>query len=63
MRLHKTMAAFATIIQHVSPATYQVNVGQNGLQYEPQSTTASAGDQVQFNFFHVRTFVKRPTEL
>lgn len=45
----------ASLLTHVTPTTYQVDVGNTGIFYVPNTTTTrNIGDKVQFNFYNVR---------
>jgi plastocyanin len=35
----------------VSATTFKVAVGQSGLTYSPNDTTAAVGDTIEFSFF------------
>ena len=56
MRLLITAVALTTFVTQAAARTLQVDVGQNGILYSPNTTQASFGDLVQFNFYNVRLF-------
>ena len=49
--MHFTLApAILALATVASATTFQVNVGQNGLEYTPSTVNASVGDTVEFIF-------------
>ena len=42
---------FLTILPLAFAKTIHVNVGENGLTFDPASITADMGDEIQFEFY------------
>jgi plastocyanin len=53
MHLSIRVVALATLLAQAASKTLQVNVGQQGIAFTPNTTQASIGDTIQFSFYNV----------
>ncbi|KAL2055265.1 hypothetical protein ABVK25_004603 [Lepraria finkii] len=53
MRFFVRLVASVTFLTQAAAKTLEVNVGQHGIAYSPNTTQSSVGDTVQFNLYNV----------
>ncbi|KAH8816034.1 Cupredoxin [Xylogone sp. PMI_703] len=49
--MYRSVASLVAVAAAVNAATIDINVGQTGLSFSPNSVTAQVGDVLQFHFF------------